>query len=169
VLLRLHGSVAASTSGNQCPHACRWAKLPPWLAGRIGLLISVIAFAPQVGQAASMASLLLAAGEPGHRRILPHRQAVLSDFYLFVCLSFLGDVCQREASPATAASCRTGEVEGQTLHSYLLGWQGWDKTLRLDRLFHLSILFSCVILYLPTAGVKATHKCAASLPLTTAA
>ena len=28
---------------------------------------------PQVGQAASMASLLLAAGEPGHRRILPHR------------------------------------------------------------------------------------------------
>ena len=29
----------------------------------------------QVGQAASMASLLLAAGEPGHRRILPHRWA----------------------------------------------------------------------------------------------
>ena len=35
---------------------------------------SVSCFHPlQVGQAASMASLLLAAGEPGHRRILPHR------------------------------------------------------------------------------------------------
>ncbi|PRW44912.1 ATP-dependent Clp protease proteolytic subunit [Chlorella sorokiniana] len=30
-----------------------------------------------VGQAASMASLLLAAGEPGHRRILPHSRVML--------------------------------------------------------------------------------------------
>ena len=71
---------AVGRGGGRCtrPEGMRGALSPapasrPYLPADVRCPVSTLA----VGQASSMASLLLAAGEPGHRRSLPHSRVML--------------------------------------------------------------------------------------------